>query len=53
MKKEQLRLKKLTLNRETIVGLSNAALAKVPGAMMPPGDSVEYGGCTMTIGWAC
>lgn len=46
MKKNQLCLKQLTLNRETVASLSDAETAKGKGAQMPTGDSVEYGGCS-------
>jgi hypothetical protein len=49
MKREQPRLKKLTLNRETIVMLSEAELAKAQGGQMNTGDTYGCGnsaGCT-------
>jgi natural product precursor len=49
VKREQLRLKKLTLNRETIAMLTEAELAKVQGGQMNTGDTYGCGnsaGCT-------
>ncbi|HEV2845886.1 MAG TPA: class I lanthipeptide [Thermoanaerobaculia bacterium] len=49
VKREQLRLKKLTLNRETIAVLTEAELAKVQGGQMNTGDTYGCGnsaGCT-------
>ena len=49
MKREQSRLKKLTLNRETIVMLSEAELAKAQGGQMNTGDTygcANSAGCT-------
>jgi hypothetical protein len=49
MKREQPRLKKLTLNRETIVMLSEAELAKAQGGQMNTGDTygcANSAGCT-------
>ena len=41
--------KKLTLNKKTIVNLSNKSLSNVRGGIEPPSQTCDYG-CTETCG---
>ena len=56
MKRKDLRLKKLALNRETIAKLSDAELVKAQGALPPTGDTYNCGtngGCGPGTGVYC